>query len=308
MGQDPLDIPSFGQIDKNSFIKDLIDLGLVFEGKKDWLSNEPTYDYPFVVKADTFNFSIDFNQDIYGFGKLTSFELSFYEKNSKELKNMVYEAYSNWYGTPDTIEQYNVELNRKTSSFLWKNQRLNIQYKTESLGENNLVHQIFYKSSNFESYNKFLKDSIESNISIEELVIVNNPRPRWRKRGDGIYEFMYDINPARGQPCDYRIISAIRFKLVIEDEFKEPLYLSDNQTITLDFPLKPGKDCSLAGKDDAFFEYDIRNGKTFNLLYNKNSPESFLIEKTRKYSINNEIVPLVWIQSVAFTDGSVLNR
>ncbi|SDQ18704.1 hypothetical protein SAMN05216294_0779 [Flagellimonas zhangzhouensis] len=308
MGQDPLDIPSFGQVDKNSFIKELIDLGLVFEGKKDWLSNEPTYDYPFVVKADTFNFSIDFNQDIYGFGKQTSFELSFYENNSKELKNMVYEAYSSWYGTPDTIEQYNAELNRKTSSFLWKNQRLNIQYKTESVGENNLVHQIFYKSSNFEPYNKFLKDSIESNINIEELVIVNNPRPRWRKRGDGIYEFMYDINPARGQPCDYRIISAIRFKLVIEDEFKEPLYLSDNQTITLDFPLKPGKDCSMAGKDDVFFEYDIRNGKTFNVLYNKNSLESFLLEKARKYSLNNDIVPSVWIQSVAFTDGSVLNR
>lgn len=277
---DPLAEVPLGKLDEEGIINTLKIKGLVTDNASgdqndtmDILRFINRHQYLIDNNHNSYAFSVHFDREKYDFRKQRNMYLRSNDFSEKDFKEVI-SLYSKWYGQP------NSDL-KNALAWIGKNKRVKI---VKHSFEGQKFYDIKYFTMDYHEENQKIKDSIERHQTIQNLVRIENPNCRWVDIGKYQRKFICDIAVARGGRYDYRKIKAVKFDLIIMDQFMRKLYIERDLMVELKNPLGPLEDLHSSGD----FYIDQNNNIEFVVEYDIRQ-SNFHLEEIRDYSLKNTI-------------------
>ncbi|RGY02118.1 hypothetical protein [Odoribacter splanchnicus] len=160
--------------------------------------------------------------------------------------------------------------------------------------------EINYQMHNYEEVREHMEDSIRKTYQINDLIYLNlhgfgvAPDPKYHWTDYGWFAYTTIGRPAN---LDQRIITSVRYEIIMKDDYDEILYRSTPQTLDIVKDAREGANTQ-----------PMRSGMTFYHSY-----VSFLVYdskllQVRNYAKQNNVKYSLRPLAVVFSDGKVLRR
>ncbi|WP_271764775.1 hypothetical protein [Aquimarina algiphila] len=310
--KDPFKDVELGNVSKKKFIKKM-KTNYQFEKSKktlDLRKDTLIFDFSFRDEQGDLPLIVKINPK-YGLGNLRKIEiqfnnldiLNFDENDSIKLSNAkrIMELYRSWYGIPDTII--------KKIDIVYPQQKINKRFLTWETNNGSITIEditfastiydiVTYEMIGYEKEIERIKDSIIVNQFPDNLVEINQgPFVHWKDISKYKKEFVIDVHHYyRKDPFDHRAIIALRYDIIISDQFNKILYTVKDFTHELKFPIT---------QYQTDYIYD-GNQITTRMIYDIRDSNYKKLEQARKYRKQYKIRLKAIFKSIVMSDGSVV--
>lgn len=194
-------------------------------------------------------------------------------------------------------EDYNIELNLTCKQSYYN---YHIKPCSSAISSNS---ELVFKIKNYEDHYNKLRDSLKNQYSINDIIGVEIDEIEWEKETQNIYKMNIYLNFTRPLSLDDRLVSSIRFDIIILDNFDEEICRV--QAITKQF--KDNEYDGIQAGGSLRIITLIGGTKPHSIEYNRYyDPNGY--DKARKYAEKFSVKAVADVNAIKFNDGTVMKK
>jgi hypothetical protein len=256
-----------------------------------------------------------------------------YGPRLKSDVDKIYNLYEEWYGKPNSIniktrvrselEKYfsgdtsstTIDTVILSKTAYWYNDNYRITFYLPTPVKNPLLNSeytysnettIVYEMINYNKTIQAIRDSIIKTLEPNDIISINVNNPEWSILSHNYYGDNTQLTISIDEITRYdreirQSVTAIRFDIILLDQFGEELYRLKDLTF------EPKK--RVYNIHDGVIIHDnfyIHNTSTITAKYNRLYDNSTEIEKARRYSSHHTIKATADIKAIVFENGAVI--